>query len=392
MAGMGTALVTGGAGFIGSYITDELLRRGYAVRILDNLEPQVHGGLRENGGRPDYLAREAELVLGDVRDPEAVRNALHGVDVLVHQAALVGVPQSMYDIRRYTDINAMGGATVLDVAMNDRAIRDRLQKMVVASSMSIYGEGAYRCPDHGTVFPKLRPLAQLQAHGWAMRCPATGCDHVVAAVATDESKPLQPLSIYAIGKRDHEEMFLAVGRAYGIPTVALRYWQVYGQRQALSNPYTGVGAIFCSRVLAGNAPPVYEDGAQLRDFVHAKDIARANALALESADAIDHAINIGTGNPISIADVAWTIVREMGADRDGITPQVLQQFRPGDTRDCFPDISAARRLLGYAPTIPFTEGAKELVAWVRDQKGRAEDRFEQAQLELQAKGLGSASS
>ncbi len=391
MAGMGTALVTGGAGFIGSYITDELLRRGYAVRILDNLEPQVHGGLRENGGRPDYLAREAELVLGDVRDPEAVRNALHGVDVLVHQAALVGVPQSMYDIRRYTDINAMGGATVLDVAMNDRAIRDRLQKMVVASSMSIYGEGAYRCPDHGTVFPKLRPLAQLQAHGWAMRCPATGCDHVVAAVATDESKPLQPLSIYAIGKRDHEEMFLAVGRAYGIPTVALRYWQVYGQRQALSNPYTGVGAIFCSRVLAGNAPPVYEDGAQLRDFVHAKDIARANALALESADAIDHAINIGTGNPISIADVAWTIVREMGADRDGITPEVLQQFRPGDTRDCFPDISAARRLLGYAPTIPFTEGAKELVAWVRDQKGRAEDRFEQAQLELQAKGLGSAS-
>ncbi|MBU6287672.1 MAG: NAD-dependent epimerase/dehydratase family protein [Chloroflexi bacterium] len=389
---MGTALVTGGAGFIGSYITDELLRRGYAVRILDNLEPQVHGGLRENGGRPDYLAREAELVLGDVRDPEAVRNALHGVDVLVHQAALVGVPQSMYDIRRYTDINAMGGATVLDVAMNDRAIRDRLQKMVVASSMSIYGEGAYRCPDHGTVFPKLRPLAQLQAHGWAMRCPATGCDHVVAAVATDESKPLQPLSIYAIGKRDHEEMFLGVGRAYGIPTVALRYWQVYGQRQALSNPYTGVGAIFCSRVLAGNAPPVYEDGAQLRDFVHAKDIARANALALESADAIDHAINIGTGNPISIADVAWTIVREMGADRDGITPQVLQQFRPGDTRDCFPDISAARRLLGYAPTIPFTEGAKELVAWVREQKGRAEDRFEQAQLELQAKGLGSASS
>ena len=331
-------------------------------------------------------------MLGDVRDPEAVRNALHGVDVLVHQAALVGVPQSMYDIRRYTDINAMGGATVLDVAMNDRAIRDRLQKMVVASSMSIYGEGAYRCPDHGTVFPKLRPLAQLQAHGWAMRCPATGCDHVVAAVATDESKPLQPLSIYAIGKRDHEEMFLAVGRAYGIPTVALRYWQVYGQRQALSNPYTGVGAIFCSRVLAGNAPPVYEDGAQLRDFVHAKDIARANALALESADAIDHAINIGTGNPISIADVAWTIVREMGADRDGITPEVLQQFRPGDTRDCFPDILAARRLLGYAPTIPFTEGAKELVAWVRDQKGRAEDRFEQAQLELQAKGLGSASS
>ena len=389
MAGKGTALVTGGAGFIGSYITDELLRRGYAVRILDNLEPQVHGGLRENAARPDYLSPEAELILGDVRDPEAVRNALHGADFLIHQAALVGVPQSMYDIRRYTDINAMGGATVLDVAMNDRTVRDRLQKMVVASSMSIYGEGAYRCPDHGTVYPKLRPLPQLQAHGWPMQCPMPACDHVVTAIPTDESKPLQPLSIYAIGKRDHEEMFLAVGRAYGIPTVALRYWQVYGQRQALSNPYTGVGAIFCSRVLAGNAPPVYEDGAQLRDFVHAKDIARANALALESATATDHAINIGTGSPISIADVAWTVVREMGADRDGIAPEILQQFRPGDTRDCFPDISAARDLLGYAPTIPFAEGAKELVAWVRDQKGRAEDRFDQAQRELQAKGLGS---
>lgn len=388
MAGKGTALVTGGAGFIGSYITDELLRRGYVVRILDNLEPQVHGDLRERDARPDYLAPEAELVLGDVRDPEAVRRALTGVDFLFHQAALVGVPQSMYDIRRYTDINAMGGATVLDVAMNDRAVRDRLRKMVVASSMSIYGEGAYRCPDHGTTYPKLRPLTQLQAHEWDMRCPATGCTHVVTAIPTDESKPLQPLSIYAVGKRDHEEMFLAVGRAYGIPTVALRYWQVYGQRQALSNPYTGVGAIFCSRVLAGNAPPVYEDGAQLRDFVHAKDIARANVLALESDRATDHAINVGTGSPISIADVAWTVVREMGADRTGIVPEILHQFRPGDTRDCFPDISAARELLGYAPEVSFAEGAKELVAWVRDQKGRAEDRFEQAQRELRERGLG----
>jgi dTDP-L-rhamnose 4-epimerase len=298
----------------------------------------------------------------------------------------------MYAIRRYTDINAMGGATVLDVAMNDRVIRDRLQKMVVASSMSIYGEGAYRCPDHGTVFPKLRPLTQLQAYRWAMKCPTVGCDHVVHAIPTDETKPLQPLSIYAIGKRDHEEMFLAVGRAYGIPTVALRYWQVYGQRQALSNPYTGVAAIFCSRVLAGNAPPVYEDGAQLRDFVHAKDIARANALALESAAANDHAINIGTGNPISIADVAWTIVREMGADRDGIAPEIFQQFRPGDTRDCFPDITTAKSLLGYAPMIPFAEGAKELVAWVRGQRGHVEDRFEQARQELRAKGLGSTTS
>ena len=383
----GKALITGGAGFIGSYIVDELLARGYEVRVFDNLEPQVHGALRENGGRPEYLSRDVELIIGDVRDTDAVTRALEGVDILFHQAALVGVPQSMYDIRRYTDINALGGATVLDAAMNDRGVRDRLRKMVVASSMSIYGEGAYRCPDHGVVAPKVRPLTQLQQHRWAMECPQRGCGKVVTATPTTEEKPLQPLSIYAIGKRDHEEMFLSVGRAYSIPTVALRYWQVYGQRQALSNPYTGVGAIFCSRILAGNAPPVYEDGGQLRDFVHAKDIARANVLALESTTATDHAINIGTGNPISIADVAWTLIKEMGADRDGLAPNVLHEFRPGDTRDCFPDISLARELLGYQPQITFAQGATELVGWVREQRGHAVDRFEVAQKELRERGL-----
>ncbi|RLT55413.1 MAG: SDR family NAD(P)-dependent oxidoreductase, partial [Chloroflexi bacterium] len=180
----GKALVTGGAGFIGSYIVDELLARGYEVRVFDNLEPQVHGTLREDGGRPEYLSRDVELVIGDVRDTDAVTRALEGVDILFHQAALVGVPQSMYDIRRYTDINALGGATVLDAAMNTRGVRDRLRKMVVASSMSIYGEGAYQCPDHGVVAPKLRPLTQLQQHRWAMECPQPGCGKVVTATPT----------------------------------------------------------------------------------------------------------------------------------------------------------------------------------------------------------------
>jgi dTDP-L-rhamnose 4-epimerase len=382
----GKVLVTGGGGFIGSYIVEELLRRGYDVRVFDSLEPQVHDGLRATGERPAYLATDVEFVAGDVRDHEAVVAALDGVDYLFHKAAAVGVAQSMYEIRRYTEVNSLGGATVLDAVANTKSVRDRLRKMVVASSMSIYGEGAYRCPVHGLVYPKLRPLEQLQRGEWDMRCPVDGCGATVEAAPTGEDKPLQPLSIYAVGKRDHEEMFLAVGQAYGIPTVALRYWQVYGQRQALSNPYTGVAAIFCSRILAGKAPPIYEDGTQLRDFVHATDVARANLLALERPEADYQAINIGSGKPITILDVAWTLLRQMGAtDRE---PDILGEFRPGDTRHCIPDLSRARQLLGYEPRLTFDQGAAELVEWVRSQEGQVQDRSDQAQRELQEHGLG----
>ena len=384
----GKVLVTGGAGFIGSYIVDELLRRGYDVRVFDSLEPQVHGSLREDGGRPEYLAPDAEFIPGDVRDRDAVVRALEGVDYLFHEAALVGVPQSMYDIRRYTDVNSLGGATVLDAVVNTRSVRSRLKKIVVASSQSIYGEGTHHCAIHGTVYPNLRPLVRLQRREWPALCPVEACGRAVEPVATAEDKPLQPASIYAIGKRDHEEMCLAVGRTYDLPAVALRYWSVYGQRQALSNPYTGVAAIFCSRILAGNAPPVYEDGQQLRDFVHASDVARANALALESDAANYQAINVGSGAPISILDVAWTLVREMEADKRGIEPKILGEFRPGDTRACVPDISRARWLLGYEPQVSFQQGAAELVAWVREQQGKAEDRTDQALRELQEHGLG----
>jgi dTDP-L-rhamnose 4-epimerase len=383
----GKALVTGGAGFIGSHIVEELLRRGYEVRVFDSLEPQVHGESHETGAPPEYLVRDAEFVSGDVRDREAVVKALDGIDFLFHQAAAVGVAQSMYEIRRYMDINSVGGATVLDAAINTPTVRDRLRKMVVASSMSIYGEGAGRCAVHGLVFPGIRTTEQLQRGEWSLRCPLEGCGREIEPAPTTESKPLQPLSIYAVGKRDHEEMFLAVGQAYSIPTVALRYWQVYGQRQALSNPYTGVGAIFCSRILAGKAPPIYEDGHQLRDFVHVSDIARANVLALEHDEANGRAINVGTGTPISILEVARTLIREMGADKDGMVPDVKGEYRPGDIRDCYPDISLARSLMGYEPQVTFQQGAAELVEWVRQQQGKVEDRFEQAQRELREHGL-----
>jgi len=383
----GKVLVTGGAGFIGSYIVEELLRRGYDVRVFDSLEPQVHGKLAESGQPPDYLSRDAEFILGDVRDQDAVVKALDGVDFLMHQAALVGVPQSMYEIRRYTEINSLGGATVLDAVVNTPSVRDRLRKMVVASSKSIYGEGGYRCAVHGAVNPRFRPLEQLQRSEWEVRCPIEDCGRELEPVATTEEKPLIPVNTYAVGKRDHEEMFLAIGHAYSIPAVALRYWQVYGARQALSNPYTGVAAIFSSRILAGNRPPIFEDGKQLVDFVHATDIARANALALEHSEADYEPINVGTGSVMSVMDVAWTLIREMGADKDGMSPDVLGKFRPGDTRHCYPDISKAERLLGYEPQVSFDHGAAELVAWVTQQRGKVEDRFEKAQQELKATGL-----
>ncbi|MDQ3700910.1 MAG: NAD-dependent epimerase/dehydratase family protein [Chloroflexota bacterium] len=383
----GRVLVTGGAGFIGSYIVEELLRRGYEVRVFDSLEPQVHGKLHETATAPEYLVEDVEFIVGDVLDREAVVRALEGVDYLLHQAALIGVPQSMYDIRRYTEVNSLGGATVLDAAVNTPTVRDRLKKMVVASSKSIYGEGAYRCEVHGAVYPRFRPLEQLQRGDWQVRCPVEGCGRGIESIPTAEDKPLMPVNTYAIGKRDHEEMFLCIGHAYNIPAVALRYWQVYGARQALSNPYTGVAAIFSSRILGGNPPPIYEDGRQLVDFVHVTDIARANALALEHSAADFEAINIGTGAAMSVVDVAWTLIREMGADKQGMAPQVLGKYRPGDTRDCYPDISRARRLLGYEPAVSFEQGAAELVSWVRDQQGKVEDRFEQAQRELRDRGL-----
>ncbi|MAG35726.1 MAG: nucleoside-diphosphate sugar epimerase [Dehalococcoidia bacterium] len=371
------ALVTGGAGFIGSHICDELLRQGYAVRILDNLEPQVHGTA---DALPAYVNREVEFIPGDVRDPAVVARALSGVDFLFHHASAVGVAQSMYEIRRYTEINSLGGATVLDVIANDPSRRPR--KMVVASSMSLYGEGAYRCVNHSIVYPPPRHTAQLAQHEWQVHCPH--CGEPVVAVPTTEDKPARPESIYAIGKRDHEEMFLVVGRAYDIPTVALRYWQVYGTRQALSNPYTGVAAIFCSRILGGHPPPIFEDGAQLRDFIHVSDIARATVQAMQHPKADFHAINIGTGRSLTVLQVAHTLLEAMGST---LQPETLGAFRPGDVRDCIPDVTRARELLGFEATVSFEQGARDLVDWVAQQTD-VEDRFAQSRQELAHRELG----
>jgi len=371
-----TVLVTGGAGFIGSFIVDELVTRGHAVRILDNLEPQVHGPERI---APDYLNPDAEFINADVRDTDTVHRALEGVEIVFHEAALVGVGQSMYQIRRYTDINATGAASVLDVIATGK---NSVRKMLVASSMSIYGEGKYECGKCGVVYPRLRSVEQLQDGRWEMPCPR--CNETAHPVPTDEDKPLFPTSIYAVNKRDHEEMFLAVGTAYKIPTVALRYFNVYGSRQALSNPYTGVCAIFSARLLNGKSPVIFEDGLQSRDFVHVRDIVQANMLAMEKEEADYQVFNVGSGRALTILDIARILTSKIAPDSE-LEPQIANKFREGDIRHCYADISRIRSSLGYEPSVPFEDGIDELTRWVSTQA--AEDKFEQARKELEERGL-----
>src|SRR3954469_17071927 len=316
-------LITGGAGFIGSHLADRLLAEGREIRALDNLDPQVHAG----GDRPDYLDSDVELQVGDVRDREAVRRALDGVDAVVHFAAAVGVGQSMYEIERYTSINTIGAAVVLEEVLERR---EGMRKLLVASSMSIYGEGQYRNPRTGEsgLAPGLRPESQLAAREWDLR----GEDGTsLEPEPTAEDKPLRPTSIYAINKRDHEEMFLSTGAAYALPAVALRFFNVYGERQALSNPYTGVAAIFSSRLLNDRPPLVFEDGRQTRDFIDVRDIARACALALTQDGADGRTLNVGTGVPTSIAEVGETIARGLGKD---VEPEIVGKYRAGDIRHC----------------------------------------------------------
>jgi dTDP-L-rhamnose 4-epimerase len=304
--------------------------------------------------------------------------ALQGVDVVFHLAAAVGVGQSMYQIQYYTDVNTLGGAVLLDLLANTQ---HQVRKMLVASSMSIYGEGKYECEDCGVVYPRLRSEAQLRARDWEMKCPH--CGQGVRAVPTDEEKPLYPTSIYAITKRDHEEMFLSTGLAYGIPAVALRFFNTYGPRQALSNPYTGVMAIFSGRLLNRQPAVIYEDGLQSRDFTHVSDIVRGLLLAMDKPEADNQVFNLGSGIPTSIAEVAEMLAENLTGGE--IQPQILNQFRAGDIRHCYADLAKARRLLGFEPHVLLRDGLDDLLLWVREQT--AVDRFAQVEQELAAKSL-----
>jgi dTDP-L-rhamnose 4-epimerase len=365
-------LVTGGAGFVGSHTVDALLREGHAVRVFDNLSDQVHGGIA-----PAYLSSEAEFVHGDVRDIEALRKAVRDADVVYHFAAAVGVGQSMYEIARYMEINTQGTANLLQ-AMLDRG--NGFEKLIVASSMSIYGEGQYHCEDHGTVAPLPRATTQLKAKLWEVACPE--CGRQAAAAATSERKPLQCSSIYALGKKDQEEMCLLFGRTYGVPVVALRYFNIYGTRQSLSNPYTGVAAIFASRFLNHRAPLIFEDGGQMRDFVSVHDVVQANLLAMRRSEADGLALNIGSGHPVTIRQIAEILAVTLG---ESTPAEITGKYRAGDIRHCFGDISLARQRLGYNPRHSLESAVGELVEWLRSQS--AVDRVEEASSRLVAFGL-----
>ncbi|HEY9206278.1 MAG TPA: NAD-dependent epimerase/dehydratase family protein [Candidatus Methanoperedens sp.] len=362
-------LVTGGAGFIGSHLVDEIVKK-HDVVVYDNLEPQVHKNI------PEYLNNNAVFIKEDIRNRTELKDAISDSEVIFHEAAMVGIGQSMYQIERYIDVNIMGTAKLLDILANDE---HDVKKLIVASSMSIYGEGKYECSECGIVYPPMRSNEQLKKREWEMKCPS--CGRFVKPVPTDEGKPLQPTSIYAISKKNQEEMCLVVGRTYGIPTVALRYFNIYGPRQALSNPYTGVCAIFSSRIKNDKPPIIFEDGLQTRDFVSVHDIVRANLHVMEKSKADYEVFNVGTGKPVSIFDIASSLSKLY---RKALKPKIVNEYRSGDIRHCYADNSKLKRL-GFKPSVTFEDGMSELVLWGTKQE--AEDKSDVAYQELKEKGL-----
>jgi dTDP-L-rhamnose 4-epimerase len=345
-------LVTGGAGFIGSHTVDQLAARGHEVTVFDSLEPQVHGGKV-----PECLSGKARLVVGDVRDRERLAPLVGDTDAILHLASAVGVGQSMYELRRYVDVNSVGTATLLDILANDR---HSVRRLVTASSMTLYGEGAALCPQCGPVTAEPRRAADLDRRDWAVHCP--GCGAPTAPAPTGENYAVRPQNIYGITKRDQEELSLTVGGAYGIPTLALRYFNAYGPRQALSNPYTGVVAIFAACLLGGRAPVIYEDGLQTRDFVHVFDVARANVLALEAPPEVGgEALNVGSGAPTTLLGILQVLESSLGRQVDARIPG---EYRRNDVRHCVADTGRIGRLLGWAPQVAFADGLPALAPWL----------------------------
>ncbi len=369
---MKRVLILGGCGFVGSHTADALLELGHEVTVYDNLCEQVHGG-----DFPSYVSPEAEFIEADVRDLDSLRSAVRGVDVIYNLAAAVGVGQSMYEIANYVATNIQGTANLLQAILDTKS---QPEKLIVASSMSIYGEGRYSCPQCGGIAPHSRSATQLKDKGWEIYCAQ--CGSLAEPQSTDEEKPLHCTSIYALSKKAQEEMTLIFGRTYQIPSVALRYFNIYGPRQALSNPYTGVAAIFASRLMNGKSPVVFEDGFQLRDFVNIRDIAQANVLAMSSDGGDGMALNVGSGQPVSIRQIANEIASMLGVQ---IPMEISGRYRAGDIRHCYADISKISERLAYVPKVKLRDGMAELVEWLGSQQAR--DHTEEAMQHLAVRGL-----
>jgi dTDP-L-rhamnose 4-epimerase len=363
------ALVTGGAGLIGSHVADLLLRDGWLVRVLDNLEPQAH-----RAGQPTWIPAEAEFFQADIRDRSAVTQALQGIDVVFHQAAYGGyVPE----IAKYVAVNSLGTAQLLEV------IRDEnlpIKKVIVASSQAVYSEGAVICPEHGLVFPATRPVEQLRRGDFAVYCPICGADTV--PTATPEEAPIGGETVYAITKVDQERLVLTWGRQTGIPTVALRYSCTYGPRQSIFNPYTGVIAIFATRLLNSQPPILYEDGEQTRDFCFVEDVARANLLAATNSALDGQPVNVGSGRATTIRDVARMVAEALNVP---IGPVARGEFRPGEMRYLTSDIKRARSI-GYRPQVELADGIQRYLDWIGTQAG-VRDYFAAAEPLLRAKRI-----
>ena len=362
-------LVTGGCGFIGRYVCEELLEQGYRVRVLDSFIDQVHGDSAAS------VPSGVELIRADVRDKAVVVEALRDIDGVIHLAAEVGVGQSMYEIARYVGGNDLGTAVLLEAM-----IGTSIKRIVVASSMSVYGEGLYQAQDGTNSATSRRRGADIKAGRWDLSAPDGS---QLTPVATDEQKPVDLASIYALTKYVQERAVLIFGEAYGVDAVALRLFNVFGPGQALSNPYTGVLANFASRLINGQKPMIFEDGQQKRDFVHVRDVARAFRLALEQKSSSGHVINVGSGNAYAIADVATMLANAMGVSH--LTPDIMNKARSGDIRNCFADISKARELLGFEPRFRLEDSLDELAGWVRE--AQAVDRGAEMKRQLEERGL-----
>ncbi len=363
------ALVTGGAGLIGSHVTDLLVREGWKVRVLDNLEPNTH-----KRGKPAWINPNAEFIEGDLRDRETITAALDKIDVVFHQAAYGGY---MPEIAKFVHVNSLGTAQMLEV------IREKhlpIRKVVVASSQAVYSEGAGECPNHGLVFPSVRPIEQLRKGDWEVRCPI--CGATTKSVPTPENAPVAGETVYGLTKVDQERLVLLWGKQVGIPTVALRYSCTYGPRQSIFNPYTGVIAIFCTRLLNNLPPVLYEDGEQMRDFCFVEDIARANLLAAETDKLDGLPVNVGSSRGTSIREVAEQL---SAALRIKIQPEINGEFRPGEMRHITSEITRIRAA-GYEPDIDLTTGIERYLEWIRAQSD-VRDYFSEAETILRSKGI-----